>query len=61
MPGSERRREIRRRRHRRKKIDQLKAQAEKANASERATIAHKLRELTPGANKIIEKLGLEER
>ena len=61
MPASERRREIKRRRHRRKKMDQLKKRADKANASEKAAIAHKLRELTPGAEDVIGKLGLEER
>lgn len=61
MAGSERQRELRRRRHRRKKMDKLKKRADKANASERSTIAHKIRELTPGAEKVIDKLGLEER
>ena len=61
MPASERRREIKRRRHRRKKMDQLKKKAENANASEKADIVRKMRELTPGADKVIDKLGLEER
>lgn len=61
MPSSERRKEIKRRRHRRKKIDQLKRRAEKATVSEKAVIAQKIRELSPGGDEIVEKLGLEER
>ena len=59
MPGSERKRELRRRRHRRKKIPKLKAQAEKASASDKKVIAEKIRNLTPGAGDIIAALGLE--
>ena len=59
MPGSERRRELRRRRHRKKKIGLLKAKAAKASASEKSVIAGKLRELTPGALEIITALQLE--
>jgi len=59
MPGSERKRELRRRRHRRVKVAKLKNRAEKASSSEKKVIAEKLRALTPGGNQIIEKLGLE--
>ena len=59
MPGSERRRELRRRRHRRGKVAKLKTRAEKASGSEKKAIAEKLRGLTPGCKVIIEKLGLE--
>jgi hypothetical protein len=59
MPGSERRRELRRRRHRRKKMPKLKARAEKASPSDKKVIAEKIRSLTPGAGSIIEALGLE--
>jgi len=58
---SERQKEIKRRRHRKKKVEQWKKRAEKATASEKAHIAGKLRKLTPGAEIIIEKLSLEER
>lgn len=58
MPSSERQRELRRRRHRRKKIPKLKARAAKASSSEKQVIADKLRALTPGAEIIIESLGL---
>jgi len=59
MPGSERQRELRRRRHRAKKIPALKKRAEKASASEKKVIAAKIRALTPGAEAIIKELGLE--
>ena len=58
MPGSERRRELRRRRHRKQKIEQIKRRAAKASASEKQVLAEKLRQLTPGANEIIQQLGL---
>ena len=61
MPGSERRRELRRRRKRREKVTQLKKRAEKANASEKAEIADKLRNMTPGAAVLIENMKLESR
>lgn len=53
MPTSERTKEIKRRRHRRKKTDQLKRKLAKATVSEKELIARKLRALTPGADKII--------
>jgi hypothetical protein len=58
---SERKKEIKRRRHRRQKVALLKRRSAKATVSEKQVIAHKLRELTPGAEPIIEKLGLEGR
>ena len=61
MGGSERSREIKRRRHRRKKLGLLKKRMEKASASEKTVIAAKLRELTPGAETIIAAHALEER
>ncbi len=59
MPASERQRELRRRRHRKVKVQFLKKRAEKASKSEKEVIANKLRELTPGADAIIEAWGLE--
>ena len=59
--SSERRKEIKRRRHRRKRVAQLKQKAAKANGSEKIEIANKLRALTPGAEVIIETLALEDR
>ena len=61
MGSSERQKEIKRRRHRLKKLNQLKARAAKATVSEKVVIAAKLRELTPGAETVIETLQLEER
>ena len=61
MPASERRKELKRRRHRRKKVGQFARKLEKATVSERAVIAEKLRALTPGGQVIIENWGLEKR
>lgn len=57
----ERVKEIRRRRHRREKIDKFKRKLDKATVSERKDMANKLRKLTPGAEVIIANWGLEER
>ncbi len=61
MGSSERQKEIKRRRHRKKKVELWKKRAAKATASEKAHIAGKLRKLTPGAEVIINQLELEER
>lgn len=59
MGCSERQKEIKRRRHRRKKVAEIEARAKKASASEKEVLARKLRNLTPGANELIERFGLE--
>ncbi len=51
---SERAKEIKRRRHRRKKLDLLAKRLKTAKVSERPLITEKLRRLTPGATVIIE-------
>lgn len=61
MPCSERRKEIKRRRHRRKKLSQMANKLPKATVSERAVISEKIRLLTPGGPKIIENWGIEDR
>ena len=61
MPISERRKEIKRRRHRRKKLAQLAGRLEKATVSERVVITEKIRNLTPGGLVIINNWGLKER
>lgn len=61
MSCSERRRELKRRRHRKQKTDLLKRRAAKASPSEKIHIAAKLRKLTSGGESIIASLGLEER
>jgi hypothetical protein len=58
---SERKRELRRRRHRRKKVSILSRKLEKATVSERGVIAEKLRALTPGCEDIIARWDLEKR
>jgi hypothetical protein len=58
---SERRKEINRRRHRKKKLAKLTARSEKATVSEKQFIAAKIRGLTPGAETIIARLELEQR
>jgi hypothetical protein len=58
---SERKRELRRRRHRRKKVGTLARKLEKATVSEKAIIADKLRALTPGGETIIGRWDLEKR
>jgi hypothetical protein len=56
---SERHKEIKRRRHRRKKIELFKRRIKKATASEKQHIAEKLRRLTPGAVVVIDELGIK--
>jgi hypothetical protein len=58
---SERKRELRRRRHRRKKIAILARKLTKATVSEKAIIAEKLRALTPGGEVIIANWDLVKR
>lgn len=57
---SDRAQEIKRRRHRRKKLKKLAGRLKKATVSEKAMIASKLRRMTPGAEVIIESWGLKE-
>ncbi len=61
MGGSERGREIKRRRKRREKLKVFRAKAKKASVSEKGEIARKLRAMTPGAEGLITELVLEER
>lgn len=59
MPsGIERVREIKRLRTRRKKVAKLIARA-KAGSMDKAEVARKLRRMTPGADVIIKREGLE--
>jgi hypothetical protein len=57
----ERQKELKRRRHRKKKLKVVKRRLAKATISEKAHLAAKLRRMTPGAEVIIGTLGLEER
>jgi hypothetical protein len=58
---SERKKELRRRRHRSKKVDIFARKLEKATVSERGVIAEKLRALTPGGEVIVARWDLEKR
>jgi len=53
VAGSERQRELRRRRKRRAKLKHLRSKLDKATQSEKVEIVRKLREMTPGAERII--------
>lgn len=55
---SERAKEIKRRRHRRKKLTVFNRKLKKATTSEKQVIAEKLRNMTPGAETIIMNLNL---
>jgi hypothetical protein len=57
---SERKKELKRRRHRRKKLAHWKAKLANASPAERAAIADKIRDMTPGADKVISAWGLED-
>jgi hypothetical protein len=61
MSCSERKRELRRRRHRKKKVSTFARKLQKATVSERAIIADKLRNLTPGGQTVIARWDLEKR
>ena len=61
MPLSERRKELKRRRHRRVKMTHFRKKLEQATVSEKAHIAQKIRQMTPGGEEIISGLALEER
>lgn len=58
---SDRKQEIKRRRHRKKKLLVFKRKLKKATASEKAVIAEKIRKMTPGSEIIIANLGIEDK
>lgn len=60
MSCSERRKEIKRRRHRREKLTYLKHKLERANASEQMAILDKVRQLTPGFDQIQSNWNLDQ-
>jgi hypothetical protein len=53
MAGTERQRELRRRRARKKKLTTLKGRAEKSSKQEKSVIADKVRRMTPGAEQLV--------
>ncbi len=60
MSACERKRELRRRRSRNDKLTKLKGKLPKATQSEKTEIARKLRNLTPGAEELIDRWKLVE-
>jgi len=60
VSASERKRELRRRRSRQEKLTKLKSKLAKATQSEKTEIARKLRDLTPGAEELIDRWKLVE-
>lgn len=58
MSGSERRRELRRRRHRKKQIAKWSAKAANASPAEKQELARKLRRATIGSEEVIARLNL---
>ena len=58
---SNRMKEIKRRRHRRQKLAKFQSKLKKATASEKQSMADKLRKLTPGCDDLIVRFGLEDR
>lgn len=57
--GTERQRELRRLRTRKRKTTKIVAQAKKATPAEKVELARKLRRMTTGAEIIIKREGLE--
>lgn len=53
MPLSERKQELKRRRHRKKKLEVFARKLTKATVSEKVVIADKIRRLTPGCEVLI--------
>ena len=58
---SNRMKEIKRRRHRRKKLVKIESKLKKATTSEKLVMAEKLRKMTPGCEDLIVRMGLDER
>jgi hypothetical protein len=58
---SDRHQEIKRRRHRRKKLAKWSQRLKKATVSEKAMIADKVRRLTPGGEVVIANWKIEDR
>jgi hypothetical protein len=61
MAGSERKRELRRRRKRRIQMTKIRRRLVKATASEKQAVAGKIRKMTPGAKDVLNNFGLIEK
>ena len=59
MPISERKKEIRRRRNRRKTYAEMKAKLPNADDATKAKMVEKLKKLSPGADDLIKAWGLQ--
>lgn len=59
MPISERKKEIRRRRKRRAKYAHFKAKLAKMDGAEKEKLIAKLRQMTPAADELVAKWGLQ--
>ena len=61
MSICERKKEVKRRRHRHKKLTHLGKKLKKATVSEKGVIAEKIRQLTPGCDIVLGNWGLTQR
>ncbi len=61
MSLSDRQQELKRRRHRKKKLKVFARKLAKATVSEKTVIAEKIRSLTPGCETVIENWELEKK
>lgn len=58
---SNRMKEVKRRRHRRAKLEKFQTKVKKATTSEKLVMAEKLRKMTSGCDALIARMGLEDR
>ncbi len=61
MSISERKKELKRRRHRRQKLARLEKRLVKATVSEKSVIVEKVRNLTPGSEDVLNNWNLSSR
>ncbi len=61
MSISERKKELKRRRHRRQKLARLEKRLAKATVSEKSVIVEKVRNLTPGSEDVLNNWNLSSR
>ncbi len=61
MSICERKKELKRRRHRKLKLGKLERKVKSATVSEKTVIAEKIRNLTPGCGVILHNWGLDKR
>lgn len=61
MSICERKKELKRRRHRKQKLQRLAKRLQEATVSEKAMIAEKVRKMTPGWEQVLKNWGLQPR